>query len=397
MRDLALAPAGARRIAWAARWLPVLGAVRARLERERPLAGVRLAACLPVTPETAVLALALQAGGADVLVCGGAAPALTQDDVAAALAADHGLAVHAVHDAADDTRFAHLEAAADFRPQLVLDDGAELVSLLHAARREGLAHVLAATEAAPVGVLRLRALEDEGKLALPVVAVGESAVGELLAGRHGAGQAAVDAIVRATGLLVAGSAWTVAGYGPAGRGVAARARGLGAVVTVAEADPVRALEAALDGFAVAPLAEAVQGAAVVVTATGARGALGALELEGVADGAVLANAGDEVGEIEGAALRAAAQELRDAAPLVQEVVLRDGRSVLLLAGGRPVAAAAGGGQPALALDGLLAVQALAAEHALRHAATLERRVYPVPAGIDREVARVKLATMGFSA
>lgn len=398
VRDLALAPDGDRRIARAARQLPVLQAVRDRLERDRPLAGVRVAACLHVTAETAVLALALQAGGADVLLCG-AGPLSTQDDTAAALVALHGIPVLALHGEDDDTRFAHLESACDHRPQLVLDSGAELAGLLHAARRELLGGIIAATEETPTGALRLRGLEREGKLAFPVVAVGEARTRRLFADRHGTGQAAVQAVAAATGQLVAGSVWLVAGYGACGRGVAARARGLGAHVVVAEIDPQAALEAVLDGFQVLPLDDAAQVADVIVTATGSRGVVGVRHVPLLKDGVVLANAGHLNVEIEAAALRATADEVLPggpARPLVEELRLPGGRTAVLLAQGRPVALAGGDGLPPQVADVACAAQALAAEHAVRHAPALERRVAALPDAIDREIARVKLATMGIA-
>lgn len=396
VRDLGLAPEGARRIDWADRRMPVLRAVRDRFARDRPLAGVRVSACLHVTAETAALVRTLQAGGADVVLCG-SGPASTQDDVAAALVAGHGVPVFALRGEDDDTRYAHLEAACDHRPQLVMDGGAELISILHSARRELLSNVVAGTEETATGVLRLRALERDGKLAFPVVAVNEAQAKHLFADRHGSGQSAVEAVVRATGLLVAGSSWVVAGYGAVGRGVAARARGLGAVVAVAEIDPLRALEAVLDGFRVLPLDDALPGADVVVTATGEARVVGAAQLRLLRDGCVLANAGHSNVEIDLAALRAAAggpDGLRGVRPHVDEAVLPGGRSVFLLAGGRPVNLAAGEGHPAALMDLSFASQALAAEHAVRSAPVLERRVYQVPEGIDREIARVKLATMG---
>ena len=388
-----MAAAGAPRIESAARRMPGLRAVRERFAEERPLAGVRIAACLHLTAETAALAQALQAGGADVLLCG-AGPGSTQDDVAAALVVGDGIPVFAVNGEDEDTRQAHLESACDHRPQLVLDDGAEVIGQLHAARREQLGNVIAGLELSATGVLRLRALERDGKLAFPVVAVGETATKRLFADRHGTGQSTVEAVMRATNGLVAGATWVVAGYGACGRGIAARAQGLGALVIVTEVDPLRALEATLDGHRVLPMDEAARVADVIVTATGAKHVVTARHLDALKDGAVLANAGHSNVEIELPALRArtvSAQRLR---PAAEELTLEDGRVVTLLADGRLVNHGAAEGHPTLVMDMALASQALAAEYAVRNAALLERRVYPVPAGIDHEIARVELATLG---
>ena len=396
VKDVALAAEGSARIDWAQRRMPVLRAVRERFAAERPLAGVRIAACLPVTAETGVLAQTLQSGGADVLLCG-AVPGSTCDAVAAALVVECGIPVFAVDGEDEETRHAHLEAACDHRPHLVLDDGAEVIAQLHSARREQLGGVIAGCEQSLTGVLRLRALERDGKLAFPIVAVGETATKRLFADRHGVGQATVDAIARAAGTLVAGATWVVAGYGPCGRGIAGRAQALGARVIVTEVDPLRAVEAALEGHRVLPLNEAVTEADVIVTATGSRHVLAAHHLDLLRDGVVLANAGHSNVEIELPALRARAGDggLQRVRPGVDEIALGGGRSAFLLADGRPVNVAAGS-QPTLVLDMALACHALAAEYAVRNAAVLERRVFAVPAEIDREIARVELGALGIA-
>lgn len=393
VRDLALAAEGLRRIERVDAQLPALRRLRDRFERDRPFAGVRVAACLHVTARTAALLRALQAGGADLALCA-ASPRTTEDDVAAALVAQLGIPAFAVRGEDGDTAHAHIEAVCDHRPQLVVDDGAEVIGVLHAARREQLGGVIAGTEQTATGVLRLRALEREGKLAFPVVAAAESAARRLLDARHGTGQAVAGAVVQATGALVAGSTWVVAGYGPEGSGIAGCARGLGARVIVCEVDPLRALEAALDGHRVQPLARAAAEADVLVVAAEGKHVVGAREIEALRDGAVLANAGPAGVEIDLAALRAATLAAQRVRPQLDELRLLDGRTVRLVAEGRPLAAPGGEGLPAAVADAALAGQALAAEYALHNAMALERRVYAVPRVVDREVARVQLSTMG---
>ena len=393
IRDIGLAPEGVRRIEWADRQMPVLRAIRDRFARDRPLAGLRIAACLHVTTETANLMRTLQAGGADVLLCG-SNPLSTQDETAAALVAEYGIPTFAIRGEDHDSYYAHIEAACDHRPQLTMDDGADVIGVLHSARREQLGTVIAGTEETTTGVLRLKALEREGKLAFPVIAVNEAQTKHLFDNRYGTGQSTLDAIMRSTNPLIAGTRFVVAGYGWCGRGVALRARGMGAQVIVTEVEPVKALEAVMDGFAVMPMLEAASIGDIFVTATGDKHVLAGRHLELLKDGAIIANTGHFNVEIELPALRALAVSSRTVRPSVEEFVLADGRTVYLLAEGRLVNLGAAEGHPATVMDMSFSNQALSAEYAVRNASSLERRVYAVPAEIDREIARVKLATMG---
>ena len=393
IRDITLAPEGVRRIEWADRQMPVLRAIRERLARDRPLAGLRIAACLPVTAETANLMRTLNAGGADVLLCG-SNPLSTQDETAAALVAEYGIPTFAIRGEDHDAYYAHIEAACDHRPQIAMDDGADVIGVLHSARREQLGNVIAGTEQTTTGVIRLKALEREGKLAFPVIAVNEALTKQLLDNRHGTGQSTLDAIMRATDTLIAGTRFVVAGYGWCGRGVALRAKGLGAQVIVTEVEPIKALEAVLDGFAVMPMIDAAAIGDIFVTATGDKHVIAERHLELLKDGAIISNAGHFNVEIELPALRELAVSSRTVRPFVEEFVLVDGRTVYLLAEGRVVNLGAAEGLPAAAMDMSFGNQALAAEYAVQNAASLERKVYAVPPEVDREIARVKLATLG---
>jgi adenosylhomocysteinase len=395
VRNLALAPDGVRRIEWAEREMPVLRAIRERFERERPLAGLRVSACLHVTTETANLLRTLKAGGADVVCCA-SNPLSTQDDVAAALVAEYGIPAFSIRGEDADTYYAHVDAVIDHRPQLAMDDGADVLGVLHSRRREQLGDILGATEETTTGVMRLRALEAEGKLAFPVIAVNEALTKHLFDNRYGTGQSTVDAILRATNVLLAGRRVVVGGYGWCGRGVAMRVRGMGAHVIVTEVDPLRALEAVMDGYEVMPMERAADVGEVFVTATGDKNVIAAGHLERMRDGALLANAGHFNVEIEIPALRAAAVSSREVRPNVVEFTLPDGRRLYLLAEGRLVNLAAAEGHPAAVMDMSFANQALAAEHVVHEHATLERHVYGVPDGIDREIARLKLETMGIA-
>ena len=394
IKDAALAAEGVLRIEWADRQMPVLQAIRERFERERPLAGLRIAACLHVTSETANLMRTLKAGGADVVLCG-SNPLSTQDEIAAALVAEYGIPTFAIRGESNDTYYAHIEAACDHRPQITMDGGADVIGILHSARREQLGGVIAGTEETTTGVIRLKALEREGKLAFPVIAVNDAQTKHLFDNRYGTGQSTLDAIMRATNTLIAGTRFVVAGYGWCGRGVAMRAKGLGARVIVTEVDPLKALEAVMDGFEVMPMHGAAQIGDIFVTTTGDKHVIAARHLEVLKDGAVVANTGHFNVEIELPALRALAASVRTVRPFVEEYTLRDGRTVYVLAEGRLVNLAAAEGQPALVMDMSFANQALAAEYAVQSAASLDRKVYPVPAEIDREIARLKLSTMGF--
>src|SRR4029453_5320473 len=393
VKDLSLAPEGIRRIAWADRQMPVLEAIRDRFEREQPLAGYRVSACLHVTTETANLMRTLKAGGAEVVLCA-SNPLSTQDDVAAALVDHYGIGTFAIKGEDHDTYYQHLEAAIDHRPHVTMDDGADVIGILHSARREQLGDVIAGTEETTTGVIRLRALERDGKLGFPVVAVNEARTKHLFDNRYGTGQSTIDGIVRATNVLLAGKRFVVAGYGWVGRGVAMRARGMGSHVIVTEVDPMRALEAAMDGFEVLPMSVAAEIGDIFCTATGDKGVITRAHMEQMKDGAILANTGHFNVEIEIPALRDMAVETREARALVDEFTLSDGRHLYLIGEGRLVNLAAAEGHPALVMDMSFANQALSAEWVVGHGAELERRVYDVPKEIDDEIARLKLATMG---
>ena len=393
VKDLALAPEGKRRIEWADRQMPVLGAIRERFERDQPLAGYRIAACLHVTTETANLMRALKAGGADVVLCA-SNPLSTQDDVAAALVDEYDIAVFAIKGEGHDTYYSHIEAAVDHKPHFTMDDGADVISVLHSARREQLGDIIAGTEETTTGVIRLKALEAEGKLGFPIIAVNEAQTKHLFDNRYGTGQSTIDGIIRATNVLLAGKKFVVGGYGWVGRGVASRARGLGAHVIVTEVDPMKALEAVMDGFEVLPMDKAAAVGDIFCTATGDKNVISAEHYALMKDGAMLANTGHFNVEIEIPALRALATETRAAREFVEEFTMADGRRIYLVADGRLVNLSAAEGHPALVMDMSFANQALGLEYAATHAGELERKVYPVPAEIDNEIARLKLATMG---
>ena len=393
VRDLALAPEGVRRIAWADRQMPVLAAIRERFEREQPLSGYRVSACLHVTTETANLARTLKAGGADVVLCA-SNPLSTQDDVAAALVGEYDISVFAIKGEDNDTYYAHIEAAVDHKPHLTMDDGADVIGVLHSARREQLGDIVAGTEETTTGVIRLKALERDGALGFPVIAVNEAKTKHLFDNRYGTGQSTIDGIVRATNVLLAGKRFVVSGYGWVGRGVAMRARGMGAHVIVTEVDPLRALEALMDGYEVLPMERASEVGDVFCTATGDKHVIGRRHFERMKDGAILANTGHFNVEIDIPALRSLAVETREARQFVEEFTLADGRRVYLLADGRLVNISAAEGHPAIVMDMSFANQALSAEYAVANAGSLERKVYAVPKEIDDEIARLKLETMG---
>jgi adenosylhomocysteinase len=391
--DLALAEAGAARIAWADAQMPVLRSIRERFAREQPLRGMRVAACLHVTTETANLARTLLAGGAEVALCA-SNPLSTQDDVAAALVDRHGAAVHAVHGEDPATYARHIEAVADTAPQVTMDDGADVVSVIHGARPDLIPGIVGGTEETATGVIRLRALQAQGRLGFPIVAVSEAHTKHLVDHRYGTGQSTLDGILRATNILLAGRVVVVLGYGWCGKGVALRAQGAGAQVVVCEVDPVRALEARLDGFEVMPALQAARRGDVFVTATGGRDALTRAHFEAMRDGAILANAGHFDVELNLGDLRGLAVASRRVRPSVEQLDLPDGRRLHLLADGRVVNLASAEGHPAAVMDVSFALQALAVEHLVRHAGELDRAVHPVPEAIDREVARLKLGSLG---
>ncbi len=393
VKDLTLAAEGVRRIGWADRQMPVLAAIRERFEKEQPLSGQRVSACLHVTTETANLARALKAGGADVVLCA-SNPLSTQDDVAAALVEEYGISVFAIKGEDNDTYYRHIEAAVDHRPHLTMDDGADVIGVLHSHRREQLGDVIAGTEETTTGVIRLKALEREGKLGFPVIAVNEARTKHLFDNRYGTGQSTIDGIIRATNVLLAGATFVVCGYGWVGKGVALRARGMGAHVIVTEVDPLRALEATMDGFEVQRMSKAVESGDIFCTATGDKSVITREHMKRMKDGAILANTGHFNVEIEIPALRQLATETRKAREFVEEFELEGGKKLYLVADGRLVNLSAAEGHPASVMDMSFANQALSAEYVVMNAADLERRVYPVPSEIDSEIARLKLETMG---
>jgi adenosylhomocysteinase len=395
VKDLGLAPEGVRRIMWADRQMPVLSAIRERFEVEQPLNGYRIAACLHVTTETANLMRTLKAGGADVVLCA-SNPLSTQDDVAAALVEDFDVPTFAIKGEDSDTYYGHIEAAVDHRPQLTMDDGADVIGVLHSERRDQLGDIIAGMEETTTGVIRLKAMEADGALAFPVIAVNEARTKHFFDNRYGTGQSTLDGIIRATNVLIAGSRFVVAGYGWVGRGVALRAKGMGAHVIVTEVDPMRALEALMDGYEVMPMAKAAEIGDIFCTATGDKHVVGREHFEAMKDGAIVCNTGHFNVEIDIPALRSLATQTREARNFVEEFRLVDGRRVFLLADGRLVNMSAAEGHPAIVMDMSFANQALSTEYAVQHAGSLEKKVYPVPREIDEEIARLKLETMGVS-
>jgi adenosylhomocysteinase len=395
VKDLTLAPEGVRRIQWADRQMPVLAAIRERFEREQPLSGYRVAACLHVTTETANLMRTLKAGGADVVLCA-SNPLSTQDDVAAALVDEYDIAVFAIKGEDNDTYYQHIEAAVDHKPQITMDDGADVIGVLHSARREQLGDVIAGTEETTTGVIRLKALERDGALGFPVIAVNDAFTKHMFDNRYGTGQSTIDGIIRATNVLLGGTRFVIAGYGWVGKGVAMRAKGMGAHVIITEVDPLRALEAKMDGFEVMTMEAAARVGDIFCTATGDKSVIRREHMEAMKDGAILSNTGHFNVEIDIPALRALGGEAREARAFVEEFTLADGRRLYLLGDGRLINLAAAEGHPAIVMDMSFANQALSAEYAVANAAELERKVYPVPADIDKEIARLKLETMGVS-
>ncbi len=391
--DLDLADAGVRRTEWAAREMPVLGQIRERLAKERQYAGVRIAACLHVTTETANLALALRDGGAEVALCA-SNPLSTQDDAAAALVAREGISVFARKGEDRDTYYRHINAVLEIKPHITMDDGADVVTLLHTKRRELLPDVRGGTEETTTGVIRLRAMAEEGVLKYPIVAVNEAQTKHMFDNQYGTGQSAIDGLLRATNLLLAGKSAVVCGYGWVGRGVASRLRGMGAIVTICEVDPLRGLEAAMDGFQVATVAEAVTRGDVFFTATGNLNVIGRAHFACLKDGAILANVGHFNDEIELGALAEMAKGRRVIRPFVEEFQLADKKKVFVLAEGRLLNHAAAEANPAAVMDMSFANQALSIEYLLKHGKELAPRVYPVPRELDEEIARRKLEAMG---
>jgi adenosylhomocysteinase len=394
VKDLSLAAKGSLRIEWADGNMPVLRRIRERFERERPLAGRRIAACLHVTTETANLMRTLRAGGAEVALCA-SNPLSTQDDAAAALVADHGVAVFAIKGEDNDTYYAHIRSVLDLAPQITMDDGADLVSELHSRRRDLLPGIVGGTEETTTGVIRLRSMAAEGVLQYPILSVNDAMTKHFFDNRYGTGQSTLDGILRATNVLLAGMKVVVCGYGWCGRGVAMRAKGMGAHVIVTEIDPTRALEAVMDGFSVMPMARAAREGDIFVTVTGNKHVVRREHFEVMRDGAIVCNAGHFNVELDLDALRElAGGRVRRVREFVEEHTLAGGRRIHLLGEGRLINLAAAEGHPAVVMDMSFANQALAVEHLCRHAGSLARAVHPVPEAIDREIARLKLATMG---
>ncbi|MGD8718006.1 MAG: adenosylhomocysteinase [Candidatus Zixiibacteriota bacterium] len=393
VKDRKLAPQGKNKIEWADRHMPVLTLIRERFERDKPLQGQRLSACLHVTTETANLARTLKAGGAEVTLCA-SNPLSTSDDVAASLAEDFGISVFAVYGADRDLYYQHINQALDVKPTITMDDGADLVSTVHTDRRELLEHIRGGTEETTTGVIRLRAMAQKGDLAYPIIAVNDARTKHLFDNRYGTGQSTVDGILRATNMLFAGSTVVVAGYGWCGRGFAMRARGMGAHVIVTEVDPVRALEAQMDGHRVMAMEQAAPMGDLFCTLTGDIHVLRAEHFELMKDGAIVANSGHFNVEIDLESLTKMAKSTRTVRPNVVEFVLPDDRCIFVLAEGRLVNLAAAEGHPATVMDMSFANQALGAAYLSRKADSLEKNVYAVPQDIDDEVAALKLRAMG---
>jgi adenosylhomocysteinase len=393
IKDLSLADEGVNRIEWAAREMPVIGQIREHFRKEQPLKELRVAACLHVTTETANLMLALKDGGAQIALCA-SNPLSTQDDVAAALVARYEIPVFAIRGEDDATYYQHIHAALEHTPQVTMDDGADLVAVLHKERRDKLSSVFGGTEETTTGVIRLQAMAKAGALGYPIIAVNEALTKHLFDNRYGTGQSTIDGITRATNILWAGKNVVVAGYGWCGRGVAMRARGLGSKVIVTEINPVRALEAAMDGCQVMTMAEASQIGDIFITLTGDTGALDRHHFETMKDGAILANSGHFNVEINIPALEEMSESKRRVRDNVDEYRLMDGRRVFLLGEGRLINLAAAEGHPASVMDMSFANQALATEYLATRDERLPVDVHVVPPEIDREVARLKLETMG---
>ena len=393
VQDLGLAQQGILRIDWAEREMPVLRLIRERFRRERPLEGIRLSACLHVTTETASLMKTLQEGGADVVVCA-SNPLSTQDDVAAALVSQFEIPVFAIKGEDNDTYYQHIAAALDHRPQLTMDDGADLVSTLHTSRREALVDVLGGTEETTTGIIRLRALQREGKLEYPIMAVNDADTKHLFDNRYGTGQSTIDGVIRATNVLLAGKTFVVCGYGWCSRGIAMRARGMGANVIVTEVDPLRALEAVMDGYRVMPMLQAAALGDIFVSATGDLNVIDARHFEAMKDGAIVANSGHFNVEINLKALSEMARDVVRVRQFVDQYILQDGRKINVLGEGRLINLAAAEGHPSAVMDMSFANQALAAEYVVANHDKLERMVYSVPAAIDADIAQLKLRAMG---
>lgn len=395
IKDIKLAPAGKKKIEWSEQFMPVLRSVRKRFAKEKPLKGMRIACCLHVTTETANLMITLKAGGAEPCLCA-SNPLSTNDEVAASLVKDHRIPVFAIRAESHEIYYDHINACLDARPGLTMDDGADLVSTLHAKRRKQSAEIIGGSEETTTGVIRLRAMEKKGVLLFPVLAINDSNTKHLFDNRYGTGQSTIDGILRATNFLLAGSTVVTAGYGWCGRGFARRAMGMGANVIVTEIDPLKALEAVMDGYRVMPMAKAAPLGDVFVTLTGDIEVVRAEHFKVMKDGAIVANSGHFDVEIDLVALKKMSSKKREIRPNVTEYTLKGGKKILVLAEGRLVNLASAEGHPASVMDMSFANQSLGAEWMLKNGLKLERRVYSIPAGIDREIARLKLASMSVS-
>lgn len=393
VKGIGRAAAGVLRIEWAEKEMPVLALIRERFAREKPLKGVRIGACLHVTTETASLMRTLAAGGAELALCA-SNPLSTQDDVAAALVTEYGVPTFAIKGEDRETYYEHIQRVIDTHPHITMDDGADVVGLLHTERTDAADSVIGGTEETTTGVIRLKSMEREGVLRYPIVAVNEALTKHMFDNRYGTGQSTIDGIIRATNRLIAGKVVVVGGYGWCGRGVAMRAKGHGADVVVTEVDPLRALEAVMDGFRVLPMVEAAVVGDIFVTATGDINVIRREHFELMKDGAIVANTGHFNVEIDISGLEALAVSRRSMRPFVEEFTLPSGRHVYLLAEGRLINLAAAEGHPSSVMDMSFANQALAAEYLVKHAQGLEKRVYEVPHEIDAEIARLKLSSLG---
>lgn len=392
IRDLNLAEGGRRRMDWAAREMPVLSSLEERFRKERPFEGIRMSCCMHVTTETGNLLRTLQAGGADIVITA-SNPLSTQDDVAAALVSHYEIPVFAIKGEDDQTYYKNLHAALDHKPHITMDDGADLVSTIHKQRRDLLPNIIGGTEETTTGVIRLRAMAADGMLEFPVMAVNDAMTKHFFDNRYGTGQSTIDGIIRATNILLAGKTFVVAGYGWCGRGLAMRARGMGANVVVTEIDPLVALEAVMDGFRVMPMAEAAAIGDIFITVTGDLNVIDRHHFEVMKDGALIGNSGHFNCEINIPALEGMSTEKKLVRPFVESYRLSDGRIINILGEGRLINLAAAEGHPASVMDMSFANQALAAEYMIRNSGQLQNKVYNVPEAIDREIARLKLESM----
>jgi len=393
IKEEALASRGKSRIEWASSMMPVVRGIGKRFSREKPLKGVRIAACLHVTSETANLMRALKEGGADIRLCA-SNPLSTQDEVAACLVRDCGIEVFAIRGEDKKTYYQHIQSTLEINPHLTMDDGADLIFTIHSERSDLASNVVGGTEETTTGVIRLRSMADENVLRYPVIAVNDAATKHLFDNRYGTGQSTIDGILRATNILLAGSSFVVCGYGWCGRGIAMRARGMGAKVVVCEVDPLRALEATMDGYPVMPLSETLSQGDVFVTSTGDRWVIDRQHFELMKDGAILANAGHFNVEINLEGLEALATKKRKIRENIEEYTLEDGRRINLLGEGRLVNLAVAEGHPSMVMDMSFANQALSCEYLVREGKTLENKVYRVPQNIDQKIAGLKLRSMG---